>query len=432
MSLVPFNAGGMTAQPTGGQIVDPNRLDWDAVMSDMRTAGATAGELAEIASLVESGNFYGAFLMAKDAYPKVMYIAKKYMLPTERYRSGHYFGPTLMTYTGPSLAKRPKLNVVGDHKRLKIDPVPMIEDGDPHPQALSHLPAHLRDIQTPNHSLDIHKQIRIANSANPKYRSPKVVTEAKLKSRAAGLLRAKAKADSIIQRSTSSTTNMGKRYAYKYRRRWERGSRSHRWGASVNQAGFPNKKGPVALKHVGSVSLGTPTSQYCHYVNYALNAPKTSKPMGWNQWAGFYQKYVTIGAKAKITFTNTAAKAKHVGIILSDQSSSVVDTTVYPRNAELSSHNVTLGPTGQANAIATRTVKINPSKFLGRSRPMSDDRLLKPIANDPDDLVYAVMWACNVDGTNPTATDEVKISVEIQYTVIFTETNKDTTNLPSS
>lgn len=143
------------------------------------------------------------------------------------------------------------------------------------------------------------------------------------------------------------------------------------------------------------------------------------QPRGFDQLIGvLYDHYVVIGVVATVYFHNTdTTQGQMVGIAVRDTATAV--TTI---NDYLESGNMKYAVCSDSSAgQSTRRVsyKLNPNKFLGRSKPLSDPQLKGSNSADPVEGVYFHVFAGAVDqGVNP---GPVQCTIMLTYTAVCIE-----------
>lgn len=146
--------------------------------------------------------------------------------------------------------------------------------------------------------------------------------------------------------------------------------------------------------------------------------------MGFDQIMPLYDHCNVIGVKWKITGASSAdaAAINRLGYIISD---SPPGTYIAGHTWEALSENpevrmINVGAKSGGNAIGTLYGKLNPNKFLGKTKGiLNDDRLYHTIGSNPLETVYLGVFAAPMVTTQDT--DSVFCTIELEYTVVFTE-----------
>lgn len=196
---------------------------------------------------------------------------------------------------------------------------------------------------------------------------------------------------------------MPKKYARRPRRRFKKRryrrktySGSNQSIASIRTSPFPTKY-KVNMRYVDNIVLNAgavlPVSHlFCANGIYDCDITGVGhQPTGFDQLMPFYDHYVVIGSKMTATFSsrNTAIQTI-VGVTAKD---SVTGTADYRELVEQGNTKYSvLGIEGQSNSVRTFRYPLNPSKFLGRSKPLSDDQLKGSNSANPTELCYYHLW----------------------------------------
>lgn len=144
------------------------------------------------------------------------------------------------------------------------------------------------------------------------------------------------------------------------------------------------------------------------------------QPLGYDQWSVFYDHYVVIGCKIKVTFDASAESGNSLplscGLVLDDNASlSTASTSALTEaNNSKTKHFNSLDRT-----ITSITAAVAPHKFLGRSKPLSDPELKAAFNANPVEQCYWVIWMTNEDPA--TAATYVKCYVDMEYTAVLIE-----------
>lgn len=139
---------------------------------------------------------------------------------------------------------------------------------------------------------------------------------------------------------------------------------------------------------------------------------------GFDQLMTLYDHYVVLGAKATFTFDNSGNEdSMYCGIALRDSSTSI-GTLNSCRESGSVRQTITPGTGSRPTVIS---YKLNPSKFLGRSRAMSDPELKGSDSANPTEQCYFHAFCAKTDqvsGLDPIA---VHCGVVIDYIVALIE-----------
>lgn len=140
------------------------------------------------------------------------------------------------------------------------------------------------------------------------------------------------------------------------------------------------------------------------------------QPLGFDQFMDMYDHYTVIGARARVTFSNTDA-SYHQLVALQLKDTNTVSTTT---NEILENGNnkwATLGTHTSGQSVKELVVNCSISKFFGR-KVMAGDKYSGTISSNPNDQVFLHLHAGPLEATDA---DIVDATVDIEYIVVFTE-----------
>ncbi len=145
------------------------------------------------------------------------------------------------------------------------------------------------------------------------------------------------------------------------------------------------------------------------------------QPIGFDQLVGvMYDHYVVVGAKITATFTNLdSSNGQVVGIMLKDNPTPESDARVMIENGNVKYK--TISHAGSGGSQVTVSAKINPNKFLGHSKPLSDDAVKGDASHNPSEQAYFHVFSFpqqNVDAGS------VECFIRIDYTAMLIEPKK--------
>lgn len=142
------------------------------------------------------------------------------------------------------------------------------------------------------------------------------------------------------------------------------------------------------------------------------------QPRGFDQLMALYDHYVVLGAKITVIFaqqTDAVDAGNIVGITLKDTSTVSPYSNDYLEDG-YNKYSCTNARDG--NGVTRLTYTVNPSKFLSRSKPLSDPQLKGSIAGNPDEQVFFHVFSGGMDGANGGLCN---INVVIDYIVALIE-----------
>lgn len=143
------------------------------------------------------------------------------------------------------------------------------------------------------------------------------------------------------------------------------------------------------------------------------------QPMGFDQMALLYQRYLVLGSKISINVADNASTHQTpcmVGCLLTD------DAAVAPYVTNTGYIEAKRGTwraiTGGSHKTTRMSYKYSPKKFWG-IKDIKDNRLKigSSVGSSPEEQAYFMLWCQSLDG----GTQSVAITVVIDYIVQFTE-----------
>lgn len=142
------------------------------------------------------------------------------------------------------------------------------------------------------------------------------------------------------------------------------------------------------------------------------------QPKGFDQVMSNYDHYVVVGTKISVEFVNKTEHPIRVGIMLRDSAPSGTASIEGVEEYRFKRFTTLDGITMGGKSYGTVSMAINPAKFLGRSKALSDSQLKGNVSTNPAEQCYFVLFAYALD-----ATQEVSVSgaVKIDYSTVFIE-----------
>lgn len=139
------------------------------------------------------------------------------------------------------------------------------------------------------------------------------------------------------------------------------------------------------------------------------------QPRGFDQLMNLFDHFVVIGAKATVWFqpadTNTVGSVCFISV--QDNNPAFTDSRDYFEAANVATRAISQNGDNAHCLVST----INPSKFLGRSKPMADPDLKGSTASNPNEQCFFHIGQVGIQDQNTT----VYLQVELEYTVILIE-----------
>lgn len=218
---------------------------------------------------------------------------------------------------------------------------------------------------------------------------------------------------------------MAKRRALKSRRRGNKRRRARRSLISLQAFPVPASK-VVKLRYVELHTLNASAAAPDYWVfraNSVYDPDFTGtghQPMGFDQWAIFYDHYTVIGSRCSVEFQSkdtTATGFSYVGITLSDRSSAVASPLSEAMERNNTKFKLLTGI--GAGAKVTCSKNFSAKSFFGL-KDISDNRgiLGASVGANPPEDAYFLITQYATGGVDPTS---IVAKVQIDYIVKFTE-----------
>jgi len=145
------------------------------------------------------------------------------------------------------------------------------------------------------------------------------------------------------------------------------------------------------------------------------------QPIGFDQMVGtLYDHYTVIGARISIQAQNVDTTYSQT-VVITVQDNSVADTDFRSVLENGNTKYMFLAPGGSGGNSKTLKANINPNKFLGRAKPMSEDDLRGTASANPVEQCFFGIYAFPDDAAN---SSPVRCLVTIDYLAILTEPKK--------
>lgn len=139
------------------------------------------------------------------------------------------------------------------------------------------------------------------------------------------------------------------------------------------------------------------------------------QPRGFDQLMALYDHGTVIASKIDVGGYNTATQGQVMVLSLRD-TSSVAGT--FNDAMEVPKSVWTIIPGAAGGGVSNLSLGCNPSKFMGRSKPLSEDNLRFSDSADALDKCFFHIYVGDPAGGDPLG---VNLQVRIEYTVILTE-----------
>lgn len=195
-------------------------------------------------------------------------------------------------------------------------------------------------------------------------------------------------------------------------------------------SGFPSQK-LVKLRYIDTnVTLDAGvglTQEYVYRANSVFDPDHTGighQPMGFDQWAGIYNRYTVLGAKITVVYNPSAAgsvTAGYVGITLSGDTNPLSNYTSINNilESKLTGARTTITGMNQMLGKETRISKnFSAKKFFGVKDVQDGASLSALVGANPAKDAYFSVWQASIDGNNPAS---ASLTVKIDYIVLMRE-----------
>lgn len=184
----------------------------------------------------------------------------------------------------------------------------------------------------------------------------------------------------------------------------------------------------VVLKYAEDINVtvnGSIGANYLFRCNSLFDPNQSGvghQPMGRDQYAGFYKRYVVIGAKITVRFicqedntaTNSPNDTTNVGITtIADTGDTIIQPTEFMEN-----NRTTYGVVTPSKPIHTITKYFSPKTFFGVSKVIDEEDIGAYFGTNP---VNTALWQLKFWPTNTGVDRMVSANVMIQYVCILRE-----------
>lgn len=211
------------------------------------------------------------------------------------------------------------------------------------------------------------------------------------------------------------------------RRPRRRARRNYRRRPTIAKNPFPTtgpRKLPLTLTYSDRFTLDAGAGGTAAVKIFSANGvydPDVSgighQPRGFDQYFTMYDHCTVVGAKVTFRFGGNSGDTydQLVGITTKDSvlsSTNPIDymESRYTKFVQLAG--------GQYINTKTLQMSVNPNKFLGVSKPLSEDTIKNSVGSNPSEGVFFHLWCAAVETVDPTY---ITCTVTIDYKVVFTE-----------
>lgn len=140
------------------------------------------------------------------------------------------------------------------------------------------------------------------------------------------------------------------------------------------------------------------------------------QPLGFDEITTLYNHYTVVGMKITYQFLTQDNSYTHlVSAKLSTDTTGVTDMSNLIENGKCRWRLVAPGNQG-VKTFGRVTLKVNPNKFLGISKPMSEDDLKGTAGSNPTKQSYVILSCGPLQGVDSYG---VRGSVKIEYTAVW-------------
>lgn len=216
-----------------------------------------------------------------------------------------------------------------------------------------------------------------------------------------------------------------------YRRKYNKRKRTYRKKRQYRRKGPSTVMGPLSNRlkttmiYHDSFTLdvgaaGTPAIyQFTANGLYDPNITGVGhQPRGFDQLTPLYDHYVVIGCKLTVTAQNTdTGNANILAMLVKDNTTALLSDNDILENRYVKY--TTLAPEGSGPNTKSMTIKVNPNKFLGRSKPLADSELKGSSSANPFEQCFIQLYAIPMPGAFDT--NRLYCRVRIEYTALWIE-----------
>lgn len=145
------------------------------------------------------------------------------------------------------------------------------------------------------------------------------------------------------------------------------------------------------------------------------------QPMGFDQIMTMYAHYLVIGSRIKFTLINltddtAGPEPCYVGIGIS-RLATTSWSSITQFEEQTGTKMTLLNTMSQPDNSKVLTATLNPAKYLGISKPLSEDTLKGSNASNPDEGLYFHLFVSTISGNVP----NINMKADIEYISLFTE-----------
>lgn len=164
----------------------------------------------------------------------------------------------------------------------------------------------------------------------------------------------------------------------------------------------------------GNVAVVVFSANNCFDPEVALGG---HQPRGFDQYMALYDHFVVVGSKIKVWIQadSAASRPAIAGITVRDTANILSSP-----NAYLESPNTITKSLADIGGSSNRllTMKVNPNRFLGIPKPLSEDKVEGSATAGPTDQVFYHLWLYDSAGQ---ISSDFNYSYQIDYATVFKE-----------
>lgn len=142
------------------------------------------------------------------------------------------------------------------------------------------------------------------------------------------------------------------------------------------------------------------------------------QPRGFDQLTQLYDHYVVIGAKMTVHAINTDTGNGNMIIAMIRDGTTVLSSPNDILEARFIKSKV-MSPEGSGKNQAQMTIKVNPNKFLGKSKPLSSSELKGSSSSNPSEQCFFHLYGIPQPSQIDTAA--IWVRVRIEYETVWIE-----------
>lgn len=191
------------------------------------------------------------------------------------------------------------------------------------------------------------------------------------------------------------------------------------------QGPLPNKlKGLMRYYNTGTTlnpGAGGAAAAYVFRANSLWDTDLTGighQPRGFDQLMSLYEEFCVIKAYIKVTFSSSSTTANRYRVGIAVKNSSIVSTDIRDYVEQGNQVSRILPAGAISGQTVTLKLSVNPNRFLGVSKPLSDQTVHGTASGNPQDAVYFHVFAADEGSADPPI---INFTAEIHFVAMFIE-----------